>query len=149
MHTGAGLKRMFGWTATQLPEWPLPRRPLRGSVVVFTVISECFQICNQSGFVFDGQLQSKLVTRNCAGLNVVTPETRRYIILAQPLRIEPVFKRRNRAAMLEHVPVPHASERRDFVVSGSPPGIHRQVRVGADRSPQNVVLLNMIFRNLK
>src|SRR5262245_49415430 len=140
---------MCGWTGTQLREWPLPRRPLRDSVVVFTVISECFQICNQSGFVFDGQLQSKLVTRNCAGLNVVTPESRRYIILAQPLRIEPIFKRRNRAAMLEHVPIPHASEGRDFVISGSPPGIHRQVRVGPDRNPQDVVLLKMIFWDLK
>src|SRR5215471_2599866 len=114
MYIGAGLLTNIRLDSDQIPEWPLPRRPSRGGVVVFTVISECFQICNQSGFVFDGQLQSKLVTRNCAGLDVVTPETRRHIILAQSLRIEPVFKRRNRTAMLEHVPVPDASKRRDF-----------------------------------
>src|SRR5215831_19223812 len=140
---------MFGWTANPVREWPSPTPAARGNVVVFTFVSECFQICNQSGFVFDGQLQSKLVTRNCAGLDVVTLETGRYIILAQPLRIEPVFKRRNRAAMLEHVPVPDASERRDFVISGSPPGIHRQVRIGPDRNPYDVVLFKMIFRDLK
>ena len=42
MHIGAGLQRMFGWTATQLPEWPLPRRPSRGSVVAFTVLFRVF-----------------------------------------------------------------------------------------------------------
>ena len=127
----------------------VPKAARGGSVVAFTVLSECFQICNQGGFVFGGQLQSKLVTRNCAGLDVVTPESRRYIILAQPPRIEPVFKRRNRAAMLEHIPVPHATERRDFVISRSPPGIHRQVRIGADRNLKDIVLLKMIFRDLK
>src|SRR5690242_12059318 len=98
---------MFGSTATQLPA-SRPRRPWRGSVVVFTGTSECFQIRNQVGFVFDGQLQSKLVTWNCAGLDVVTPETRRHVVVAQPLRIEPVFQSRNRAAMLEHIAVPQA-----------------------------------------
>src|SRR3989442_7366396 len=74
-------------------------------------------------------------------LRAVWLEACRNVVVARAARVEPVFERRAPAAMPEHAPVPHAFERRNFIVAGSSTSFHCQIGVCADRYWKDVVLL--------
>ena len=60
---------------------------------------------------------------------LITFESGRDVIVAQPGRIKPLFQSRNGAVMTVISAVPNTPERRDFVESGSFAGFERQTGV--------------------
>ena len=89
---------------------------------------ECLQKRDQRAAIVGRQIEAKPVTLHCSRRDTVSLEAGRHVVVAQAPRIEPVFERRHRTVVLERAAIPHAFQRRHFVIAGAAARAERQVR---------------------
>ena len=124
-----------------VPDWRPADLRWRSSSKRGLQVLQCFEKGNQCALVFGGKIETERVAFHSVGFRAVGLEACGNVVIARAARVKPVFERRAPAAVTEHAAIPHAFERRNFVVARAATGLEREVRIGADGNRQDVVLL--------
>src|SRR6185503_12334115 len=80
---------------------------------------------NERPAVVRRKVQPELMPFHRARLHADTAKSRRDVIILDAPKIEPIFKRRHRAAVLKRPAIPDPFERWHFVIARASPGLHR------------------------
>src|ERR1051326_2932688 len=80
---------------------------------------------------------------DCAWLHAPPLEACRHIVISQPRRIEPIFKSRDTAIVLERSTVPDTFKRRNLIVTSTSQTFDSTARICADAHLKNVISFQM------
>ena len=133
------LNREFGlWGAlcTEARSASADSSSKRGQLVL-----QRFEKCNQCTPIFGGEIETERVSFHSVGFRAVGLEAGGNIVAARAARVEPVFERRTPAAVPEHAAIPHAFERRNFVIARAAPSLGGETRIRANGNGEDIVLL--------
>src|SRR5581483_5734358 len=142
--------RLFKYTclnATRLGRiYVRPELSNRGDLARLTP-SEGLEEGNQRLLIRRWEFQPKLVARHSPGLHTVAPEPGGNIVVPQPALIEPVLQCSHRAVVFKGAPVPHATQRRHFVITGAASCAKCESGIRFDRHVQDVVFVQVLLGN--